>query len=514
MKKKIISIALALVMIVSIIPFGGMNSASAATSSAISSALSGKLPLATRATPISGASKVYAYSSSSLSSKYTGYYIDTFIDQVVVTQISSDGRAVYVAYPSSSSSTGYRSLWFATDDIFGIGSIDVAPYTAPSYNATYCLASASSTKSYGNIDAKDACVKLGSRSIGGTTYYPTVYPISSQTINRVGGVKYKLALSKSSPVTTSLQDVTTSFAGGTITLKSVQNGRYVSADTSLSGSPAVANRTSASTWERFQVYKTSDNWVGFKSLNNGKYLSARTDVSSDAPLRATASALQAWECFRIYKKGNDYYIKSQNTGKYITARIDMTNCPLQARGAAASDWERFQIVQIVVITPTPTPVPNANALVRPITGKDAGYASDNGLDIAAPVGSPVYAVADATIEYSEYGHTSWRTAPDTAYSVNIKLDTPITINGTTYRNVFYTHMSKLKYSKTDGSSTYIHVKKGDLLGYSGMGNKNAHLHITFYTDRTNNQKNLSMQATRELFQSYLNMPWTALTPVR
>ena len=152
-------------------------------------------------------------------------------------------------------------------------------------------------------------------------------------------------------------------------------------------------------------------------------------------------------------------------------------------------------------------------LVRPMTGTDIGYAGDTGLDISALKGTKVYAVADATIEYSEFGHTTWKTPPDTPGSINIRLDTPITVNGTVYRNVFYTHLSSLVYSKTDGSSKYIHVNKGDLIGYSGLGNKVPHLHIAFYTDRSNTQKNLSMEATRALFGSYYGMKWTALQPV-
>lgn len=140
-----------------------------------------------------------------------------------------------------------------------------------------------------------------------------------------------------------LQDVTKSFASKKITIKSVQNGKYASADTSLSKNPLVANRASAGTWEQFQVSAlTSDGWVGFKALSNNKYLTAHINENG-SPVRASADKLQAWECFRIYKKGNDYYIYSQAGKKYLTAMINTKNIPIQAYATQASTWERFAI---------------------------------------------------------------------------------------------------------------------------------------------------------------------------
>jgi len=146
-------------------------------------------------------------------------------------------------------------------------------------------------------------------------------------------------------------------------------------------------------------------------------------------------------------------------------------------------------------------------IFRPITGTDRGYAGDSGLDIAAPKGTPVYAIADGTLEYSQYGKTTWTTPPDTPYSINYKLNAPITFNGKTIRYVFYTHLSGLVYNKQDGSSAVINIKKGDLLGYSGLGNNDAHLHITLYEQRSGSY--LSMEETRAFFGSYPGMQWVA-----
>lgn len=196
--KRIIALLLALVLCFGAIPFFGIE-ASAATSSAVANAVSNRLPLVTYAMPLSGASKVYSFVDDNYNDKTTKYYIDTFKDQIVITQISTDGKAVCVTYPSSSSSTGYRSRWFATDDILGLATVDIRPYTCSSDNSTYRMSSASAVTSYGSISKNDSCVMLGNHTVGGTTYYPTIYPISSGTYNKVSGVRNKLALGRFAP---------------------------------------------------------------------------------------------------------------------------------------------------------------------------------------------------------------------------------------------------------------------------------------------------------------------------
>lgn len=157
-------------------------------------ALKSKLPVVTYAMPLSGASKVYAYSSSSLKTKQTDYYISAFSDQIVITGMSVNGKAVKVTYPSSSASSGYRSKWFKADDILGLTTVDVNSYTATKSSTTYRMKSNSAVSSYGSIAKNDGCVRLGTHKIGTKTYYPTVYNISSTTVNKVSKIKYKLAL--------------------------------------------------------------------------------------------------------------------------------------------------------------------------------------------------------------------------------------------------------------------------------------------------------------------------------
>ncbi|MDR1003280.1 MAG: M23 family metallopeptidase [Oscillospiraceae bacterium] len=272
-----ISIFIVLAILITVaIPLVNTTNVSAATySSELYDALKGKFPMVTYAMPASGASRVYAYSDSSLSTKQTNYYIDTFSDQIVINKISSDGKAVYVTYPSSSSSSGYRTKYFRTDDVIGLSSVSKKNYTATVSSTTYRLKSSSSVTSYGSIAKNDACIRLGNHKIG--NYYSTVYPISSTTVNKVSGVKHKLALSKSSSSTTTTKTTTTTkgllfpLKGSIARSSSVKtNGYYC--DYITGGSKAVYAPTNGTV-----VFKQSStngvltsygNWIEFKSADN------------------------------------------------------------------------------------------------------------------------------------------------------------------------------------------------------------------------------------------------------
>jgi len=127
------------------------------------------------------------------------------------------------------------------------------------------------------------------------------------------------------------------------------------------------------------------------------------------------------------------------------------------------------------------------------TTQGTGY-EHAGLDIHTPMGTPIYAVANGKITYSEYGHTVNTGSHETAYSVKILLDSPFTYGGVTYISAYYTHMqSNLIYnvacSQHGGNkSNTISVKKGDLIGYSGTANYAPHLHFAFEGNTASNYK--------------------------
>ena len=131
-------------------------------------------------------------------------------------------------------------------------------------------------------------------------------------------------------------------------------------------------------------------------------------------------------------------------------------------------------------------------LIFPTTGDGSDSYDHNGIDIITNMGTPVYAPADGTLRYSEWGHTVNRGSMETAYSVSIKLDKPFSYTGQwsqgvtttsttrtgTVEIIYMTHMVGIKY-RFNGPQI-MKVKKGDLIGFTGIANNVSHLHMTFY----------------------------------
>ncbi len=278
------------------------------------------------------------------------------------------------------------------------------------------------------------------------------------------------------PTASTLNDVTRSFAGKTVTLKSVENGRFMAADGNVSNTPALCNRTSASTWETFTVTNiTSDGWVGFKAYN-GKYLSALNN-NTNTPVKATASRLQSWECFRIYQKGSDYYIKAQVNGKYLCVRVDTYNAPVQAYASNPSTWERFAIS----IVETKTETSEGTGWQWPMNGYTVTQTFNRysktrnalslrpwhcGIDMVSN-DTVVRAAADGTVIYRGY----------TSGNGNHVIISH-TVDGKTVKTL-YSHLANFNGCPSVNQS----VSKGTQIGVMGnTGNSTAaHLHFAVFT---------------------------------
>ena len=96
-----------------------------------------RLPIATYA--MTKAVEVYSYSDATLTKQMKQYYFNSQTDEIVILDISEDGRAMYVRYPSTVSGTGYRDCWFAAEDILGELESAVSPYTVDTKIKTYKL---------------------------------------------------------------------------------------------------------------------------------------------------------------------------------------------------------------------------------------------------------------------------------------------------------------------------------------------------------------------------------------
>lgn len=130
------------------------------------------IPFSTYA--MADADKVYSYSDSSLADKSDWYYFNTRTDEIVIMDISTDGSALYVRYPSTTSGVGYRDRWFATEDIFGRIVEDPQIFNAESGTKVYRREGDNSLCYYGTIWAPPECLSLGYHA---TENDLVIYPI-------------------------------------------------------------------------------------------------------------------------------------------------------------------------------------------------------------------------------------------------------------------------------------------------------------------------------------------------
>ena len=64
----------------------------------------------------------------------------------------------------------------------------------------------------------------------------------------------------------------------------------------------------------------------------------------------------------------------------------------------------------------------------------------------------------------------------------LALDRPFEYKKIRYPYVWYTHLSRLRFQVPDGSRG-PHVDQGELLGWTGIGNRVPHLHFGVVADR-------------------------------
>lgn len=106
----------------------------------------------------------------------------------------------------------------------------------------------------------------------------------------------------------------------------------------------------------------------------------------------------------------------------------------------------------------------------------AGYAGDTGLDlVGAP--RPVHAIAAATVDYAEKGHTRWTGPKDSPYCVRLTLDQPVVFKGQKVTHVYYAHLSGVAFEQAESATKKRHVEAGETLGTSGIARGVPHLHL-------------------------------------
>lgn len=175
----------------------------------------------------------------------------------------------------------------------------------------------------------------------------------------------------------------------------------------------------------------------------------------------------------------NYWSQYVDSSKFVYPKDKATNLPL---GAWPKDYASIP-TQI-------TKFKTYHGLMFPLTPMNGTYSwvyDHNGIDIMAPPGTPIYCPVDGTIVYSEWGHTVNKGSDETAYSVTVRLDNPITYNGYSIQHIFMTHMSGIRY-RCPQSTCNQKVKQGELIGFVGNAAGNArsvgwapHLHMTVYS---------------------------------
>jgi murein DD-endopeptidase MepM/ murein hydrolase activator NlpD len=110
------------------------------------------------------------------------------------------------------------------------------------------------------------------------------------------------------------------------------------------------------------------------------------------------------------------------------------------------------------------PIPSRKVIGTPYAGTHTlgNWESDNAIDLAAPIGSPIYATQSGTIG-SQFGSLG---EGGRFAGLRLHLKTP-------GNEFYYAHLS----SFAPGIKPGVRVKAGQLLGYSGEANGVAHLHI-------------------------------------
>ena len=129
--------------------------------------------------------------------------------------------------------------------------------------------------------------------------------------------------------------------------------------------------------------------------------------------------------------------------------------------------------------------------VTPSEGKYIFVYNHNGIDIMADFGTPIYSPVDGLIEFSSWGDTPNKGCDETAYTITIRLNEPIALNGKntdSIDSIFLGHLSGIRY-RVDPGTQSIQIKKGELLGFVGNAQGDPkvegwapHLHASYFNN--------------------------------
>ena len=136
-----------------------------------------------------------------------------------------------------------------------------------------------------------------------------------------------------------------SFSGSRkIQLKAKVNGKYVCAE-NFGNKPLIANKSSASLWETFELSYNNDGTVSLKALVNQKYVTA--DDYGNNPLIANKDEVGLWEKFYVTKYQDGVYsFKAKVNDKFVTAENEGESSLIACRHDAGL-WEVFYLTYLI-----------------------------------------------------------------------------------------------------------------------------------------------------------------------
>lgn len=125
-----------------------------------------------------------------------------------------------------------------------------------------------------------------------------------------------------------------------VSIKASSNGNYVCSD-NYGNDPLIANRTSISDWEKYQVIQNADGTISLLSNANNKYVCA--DLNQSGVLVARSTSIDSWEKFNIVQQSNGTIaLQALANNKYVCADVNQGGV-LYANRDSVSSWETFTL---------------------------------------------------------------------------------------------------------------------------------------------------------------------------
>lgn len=132
--------------------------------------------------------------------------------------------------------------------------------------------------------------------------------------------------------------------GQTIWIRASATGLFVSADQNRgTWAPLVADRSTTSAWEQFQVVDAGGGFIAFRSIGTGLFVSADQNRGAFAPLVADRPSPGTWEHFTWTDiAGGAFTLRGRVTNRFVSADLARASwAPLVSDRTAAGTWEQF-----------------------------------------------------------------------------------------------------------------------------------------------------------------------------